>query len=107
MGTHRVVRSLVLGTAIVVVLLGTARFTDGLLAASAFMLGLVAIPVAVGIALAYAWHAWELRRSVPGLRVPRRRRRDGVRTCLTCLEPMRLEDGDWICARCSDDRALA
>jgi hypothetical protein len=106
MGAHRVVKALALGAAVVVVLLGTARFTNGLVAASAFILALVAIPVAVGIALAYAWNAWELRRSVPGLRVPRSLRRHGVRTCVTCLQPMNLEDGNWICARCSDDRAL-
>lgn len=106
MGARRSIRALAVGGLIVIALLAVARFTDGLVAASAFIVGLFAIPVAFGIAVAYAWHALELRRSVPGLSVRRSMRDSGVRTCLTCLEPMHLEGDTWTCLRCSDDRAI-
>lgn len=107
MGARRSLKALAVGGLVVGALLTTARMTDGLVSAAAFIIGLFAVPVSIGIAVAYAWHAWELRRSVPGLSVKRRLRSRGVRTCLTCLEPMRLDGEVWTCHRCSDDRAIA
>ena len=106
MGARRSLTALAAGALTVVVLLTVARLTEGLVGAAAFILGLFAVPVAIGIAVTYAWHALELRRSVPGLSVRRRMRDHGVRTCLTCLEPMQFEGNGWTCLRCSDHRAI-